>query len=442
MLILKFADLFAGTGGIRIGFEQACNQLGIKTHCVLSSEIEPGACQTYAANFGEVPSGDIHAIKSTDIPDFDVLLAGFPCQPFSAAGKKQGMSDTRGTLFFEIERILSHKKPRYFFLENVRGLLSNDAGQTFRIIKSRLENLGYSVQYRLLNASSFGIPQNRLRLYIIGRKDGDTRLSIDSDRGFTDTHQFRCSDREPRQLSLESLINPNSIKQSHHQSVVGDILEDSPDQKYQCSPTFVRQLSNAVGNDFEQLHGYRLIDYRNGQSLHSWDLGIKGECTIEEREFMNLLIANRRKKKFGRQQDGKKLSQEQIETFYHGDFVHVTTSLIEKGYLSVSEGKYDPVCGNMSFEVFKFLDPQGISVTLTASDSSRLGVVQRNIPRRITPRECARLQGFPETYKLVGSDTSIYKQIGNAVPVPVVQALFLDFLRLNVIERDAVLLQS
>jgi DNA (cytosine-5)-methyltransferase 1 len=432
--MLKFADLFAGTGGIRIGFEQACNQLGIKTNCILSSEIESGACQTYAANFGEVPSGDIHTIKSTDIPDFDVLLAGFPCQPFSAAGKKQGMSDTRGTLFFEIERILSHKKPRYFFLENVRGLLSNDAGRTFYIIKSRLKNLGYSIQYRLLNASSFGIPQNRLRLYILGRKDGDIRLSIDSDLGFTDTHQFRYSDHKPHQLSLESLINPDSIRQNHNRSVVSDVLEDSPDKKYWCSPAFVRQLSNAVGNNFEQLHGYRLIDYRNGQSLHSWDLGIKGECTLEEREFMNLLIANRRKKKFGRQQDGKKLSREQIETFYSGDFVHVTTSLIEKGYLSVSDGKYDPVCGNMSFEVFKFLDPQGISVTLTASDSSRLGVVQRNIPRRITPRECARLQGFPETYKLVGSDASIYKQIGNAVPVPVVKALFLDFLRLNIIE--------
>lgn len=432
--MLKFADLFAGTGGIRIGFEQACNQLGIKTNCILSSEIESGACQTYAANFGEVPSGDIHTIKSTDIPDFDVLLAGFPCQPFSAAGKKQGMSDTRGTLFFEIERILSHKKPRYFFLENVRGLLSNDAGRTFYIIKSRLKNLGYSIQYRLLNASSFGIPQNRLRLYILGRKDGDIRLSIDNDLGFTDTHQFRYSDHKPHQLSLESLINPDSIRQNHNRSVVSDVLEDSPDKKYWCSPAFVRQLSNAVGNNFEQLHGYRLIDYRNGQSLHSWDLGIKGECTLEEREFMNLLIANRRKKKFGRQQDGKKLSREQIETFYSGDFVHVTTSLIEKGYLSVSDGKYDPVCGNMSFEVFKFLDPQGISVTLTASDSSRLGVVQRNIPRRITPRECARLQGFPETYKLVGSDASIYKQIGNAVPVPVVKALFLDFLRLNIIE--------
>ena len=188
----------------------------------------------------------------------------------------------------------------------------------------------------------------------------------------------------------------------------------------------------AVGEDLNILHGYRLIDYRGGQSLHSWELGMKGKCSDAEIRFMNALIQNRRKPIFGTEQDGKKLTLEQIKTFYSDSNIkEVVASLLEKRYLQEKDGKYNPVCGNMSFEVFKFLDPDSISVTLTSSDANRLGVIQHNRARHITPRECARLQGFPDSFKPHPTDSWAYKQFGNSVSVPVIEAVFDEFVKRN-----------
>lgn len=159
----RFIDLFAGIGGIRLGFES------VGGRCVFSSEFDEDACKTYEANFGEHPSGDITGIEARDIPDFDILLAGFPCQAFSIIGKKEGFdNETCGTLFFEIERILSEKRPKAFMLENVRNLVSHDKGNTFRVIRSHLEALGYNVYAKVLNAMDFGVPQKRERIIIVG----------------------------------------------------------------------------------------------------------------------------------------------------------------------------------------------------------------------------------------------------------------------------------
>lgn len=161
-----FIDLFAGIGGIRLGFESVGGK------CVFSSEFDKDACITYEANFGEWPSGDITKIDARDIPDFDVLLAGFPCQAFSIIGKKQGFADeTRGTLFFDIERILKEKQPKAFMLENVRNLTAHDGGKTFNIIISHLESLGYIVYAKVLNALDFGCCQKRERIIIVGFKE-------------------------------------------------------------------------------------------------------------------------------------------------------------------------------------------------------------------------------------------------------------------------------
>lgn len=162
----SFIDLFAGIGGIRLGFES------VGGHCVFSSEFDEDACKTYEANFGEHPSGDITKIDANDIPDFDILLAGFPCQAFSIIGKKEGFNnETCGTLFFEIERILRAKKPKAFMLENVRNLTAHDKGNTFRVIRSHLEALGYTVYAKVLNALDYGVPQKRERIIIVGFKD-------------------------------------------------------------------------------------------------------------------------------------------------------------------------------------------------------------------------------------------------------------------------------
>lgn len=158
----KTIDLFAGIGGIRLGFEQC----GCKT--VFASEWDKHAQKMYEANFGECPFGDINDIAPEGIPDHDILLAGFPCQPFSIAGKQLGFEDTRGTLFFNIEAILKAKKPQAFLLENVKRLKTHDGGRTLSVILNRLKSLGYHVHYSILNSLHYGLPQKRERIYIIG----------------------------------------------------------------------------------------------------------------------------------------------------------------------------------------------------------------------------------------------------------------------------------
>jgi len=160
-----FIDLFAGIGGTRLAFERAGGE------CVFSSEWDKHSQKTYEANFGEIPHGDITKIKEDEIPDFNVLVAGFPCQPFSSIGKRQGfLHATQGTLFYDVLRIIKHKKNDAFLLENVPGLTTHDGGRTFKIILDSLDDAGYKVFSKVLNAANFGVPQHRKRIYIVGFK--------------------------------------------------------------------------------------------------------------------------------------------------------------------------------------------------------------------------------------------------------------------------------
>jgi len=164
---LKFIDLFAGIGGIRLGFERA------GCECVFSSEIDRHACEMYEANYGDNPYCDITKLDANDIPDFDILCAGFPCQSFSICGRQKGFYDEiRGTLFFDICRLLEAKKPSAFMLENVFNLEKHDKGKTLSVMLDALNSLGYSVSYNVLNARDFGVPQNRERIIIVGNKKG------------------------------------------------------------------------------------------------------------------------------------------------------------------------------------------------------------------------------------------------------------------------------
>ncbi len=162
----KVIDLFAGVGGIRLGFQKAFKN---KISFVFSSEIDRYAQKTYIENFGEVPYGDITKIDAKDIPSHDIILAGFPCQAFSVAGHRKGFEDTRGTLFFDVARIAKYHKPKLIFLENVKGFRNHDKGNTFKVVKETLEDLGYKVFSEVLNAKYFGVPQNRERIYISGK---------------------------------------------------------------------------------------------------------------------------------------------------------------------------------------------------------------------------------------------------------------------------------
>lgn len=170
---LRFIDLFAGVGGIRLGFERA------GCRCVFTSEWDKHAQRTYNANFGDMPHGDITAIDAKDIPAFDVLTAGFPCQPFSSIGQRQGFKHkTQGTLFFDVARILEHHRPRAFLLENVAGLVTHDGGRTLTTILETLHELRYDVWYRVLDAVDYGVPQHRERIYIVGLRVDKSREPV------------------------------------------------------------------------------------------------------------------------------------------------------------------------------------------------------------------------------------------------------------------------
>ena len=244
--MIKYIDLFAGVGGIRLGVSQALSKNGIEAKCVLSSEINEKACETYQLNFGEHPSGDVKLIN--EVEPFDLLLGGFPCQPFSYAGKRMGFGDTRGTLFFEIERLLEKYRPKAFLLENVRGLYTHDQRRTFNTIMDKLHGLGYGTYDLLQNSSNFGVPQNRVRLYIVGILGATPEMRLATDLGAADSHKYK---QDSLQLSLFD-ENPRCR--------VGDVLEPDVDEKYYCSEKFQKMLRNAVGDDLSVLHGYRLID--------------------------------------------------------------------------------------------------------------------------------------------------------------------------------------
>ncbi|MFB2937144.1 DNA (cytosine-5-)-methyltransferase [Aerosakkonemataceae cyanobacterium BLCC-F154] len=406
---IRFIDLFSGIGGMRLAFEYAANSLNYQTECLLSSEINPNAQLVYQKNFDRQPLGDIRLIK--ELPEHDFLLAGFPCQSFSYAGKKEGFGDTRGTLFFEIMRLIDTSKPKAFIFENVRGLYSHDKGRTLETIKHEITKRGYSFNAFILNSSNFNLPQNRVRIYILGILNTAPKFALISDLGPKDSHSYNYE-----QLSL--------FYGNRKNVTVADILEDNPDSKYDCSPKFVNALKRFTKGDLNQLHGVRLIDYRGGNSIHSWEIGLRGECSQDEVELMNRFILKRRNKEFGNHQDGKLLTKEQIASFFpHPQLDEVLESLVNKKYLKLVDGKYKPVAGNFSFEVYKFLDPAKISVTLVASDANRLGVYHNHRVRRITPREAARLQGFPDSFILHSDDNKAYYQLGNSVSINVVKAV-------------------
>lgn len=199
----KAIDLFAGIGGIRLGFERA---FGKTIEFVFASEIDKYACETYYANFGEKPCGDITKIDEKNIPPFDILLAGFPCQAFSVAGLRKGFEDTRGTLFFEIARILKHHKPKVVFLENVKGFKNHDKGTTFKVIKETLEELGYKIFSQVLNAKDFGVPQNRERIYIIGFLDSGVA--------------FEFPEKEELGISIENCLEEKVEEKYYYKNTV------------------------------------------------------------------------------------------------------------------------------------------------------------------------------------------------------------------------------
>jgi DNA (cytosine-5)-methyltransferase 1 len=419
--LIKFIDLFAGIGGLRLGFETALQEAGYQTECLLTSEIKPFAIKVLDHNFEHKNIvGDITKVKNKDIPKFDFLLAGFPCQPFSAGGKRQGFVDTRGTLFFEIERIIENKRPIGFILENVEGLIKHDLenkkdviGKTFNTILEKLRALNYYVSWNVLDAKDFGLPQTRKRVYIVGTTKGE--------------------------INLDSF--------SSKKSSIVEILEKG-------LPIMNTKFTNLLLKHFsiETLYGKSIKDKRGGiNNIHSWEIGIKGEISTEQTILLNKLFKERRKKKWALEHgidwmDGMPLTLSQIKTFHDiQNLKKMLDDLVDKGYLSFEYPKslvkektnrgiktyrkenkklkpgYNIVSGKLSFEINKILDPKGISPTLVATDMARFVVPDNGGLRKLTLREGLRLFGYPEWFEMPVKLDEGYDLLGNTVAVSVVK---------------------
>lgn len=304
----RFIDLFCGIGGFRFAAQNSLSRRNIEYECVFSSDIDPYARKAYLANFAEEPFGDITGIDERDIPDHDLLLAGFPCQPFSIIGSGKGFDDTRGTLFFDIARILDAKKPKFFILENVKRLVSHNDKSTFNKIMKTLKDIGYYANARVFNALDFGLPQKRERVFIVGYLDS---LFF----------QWPKGNKKMRDLS--------------------EILEEQISRKYFVSEEILRK---------------RMEKHKSNHYPSIW---------------------------------------------------------------------HENKAGNISSYPY--------SCALRAGASYNYLLV--NGERRLTPREMLRLQGFPESFKIVCNDMQTRKQAGNALPVPVAEAV-IDRLLEAAIEKD------
>lgn len=420
---IKIVDLFAGMGGFRLGVEKSFKKNNISVECMLTSEIKPHAIKALSENFSnETLKGDIYEINENEIPDFDILLAGFPCQPFSSGGKRLGFLDTRGTLFFEIERVLKNKKPNYFILENVDGLVKHDLenkndkiGRTLKTILIKLEELGYKVSWRVIDSINCGTPQSRKRIFIVG--------------------------------SLFDKINLDEVGQKREKVKLKEVLESGREL---LDTKFTKLLLENFS--VEELKGKSIKDKRGGpNNIHSWDFSYKGETTPEQRILLNKIFKYRRHKRWSEEigikwMDGIPLTINQIKTFHDAkNLKKMLEDLREKGYLKLehpkelfkaSDGKlsreydkskemgYNIVTGKLSFEISKILDPDEFTPTLVATDIDRLGVIDGLGIRRLTIRECLRLCGYPEEYTLNNIKIKdAYDLIGNTVVVSVVEEI-------------------
>lgn len=302
---MSFIDLFAGLGGFRIALES------LGANCVYSNEWDEPVQKVYAENFGDVPEGDITQVDERTIPNHDILCAGFPCQAFSISGKQRGFEDSRGTLFFDVARIVKEKKPKIVFMENVKNFATHDEGRTLAVVKATMEELGYQFHHKVLNAVDYGIPQKRERIYMVC---------------------FR------NDLGIQKFNFPKPFKITQH-------VED---------------------------------------------------CLLKDEKLVEHLYVDRPDTYY----------KDNIDDEYSNKPIRLGT--INKG----GQGE-------------RIYSTKGIAITLSAHGGGVLaktgGYLINGKPRRLHPRECARLMGYPDSYKICSSANQAYKQFGNSVVIDVLQ---------------------
>ena len=410
---MKIGTFFSGVGSP----EQALRNLGVKHEIEFACDIDKYAKETYLKNFKpKLFAEDITTLDMKNLPYVDLLVFGFPCQAFSMAGKRKGFDDTRGTLFYDALRYLREHKPRYFIAENVRGLVSHDNGKTFGTIIDCLakttnyqmslmpfDNLGYHIHYKVLNTKDYGLPQNRERVFIIGiRDDKDNKFSF------------------PKEIPLKLKLK--------------DILQDNPNDKYYLSEKHHKEVikSTFQGDRVHKLNeNMSCLSAQGGNKLRG--IGIE----VDEKYYLSdKAIARCERSQVNKSLSKKgldEISRTLIAGYYKGPFDGQYVKVDEKYYLSEEQQKRllertevdienvdEPTC----LDVYNKKLVKDTSICLRTHNDFRLvpETKDKNI-RRLTPIECERLQGFPDNFTAGVSDTQRYKQMGNTISVPVIQAI-------------------
>ena len=362
--MMKAFSMFSGIGGFELGAKMASEDIELIGY----SEIDKYAIQVYEKHFsGATNYGNATTIDGEQLPDFDLLVGGFPCQAFSVAGKREGFNETRGTLFFDIARICSEKRPRHLVLENVKGLLSHDKGKTFQTILRVLSDLGYGVEWQVLNSKDFGVPQNRERVFIVGCLGGGSGRKI-----FPLTGESESSTRKYIDYEVHPVLTPDREKKRQN----GRRFKDDGE------PSFT-----LTGQD---IHGVMLKEITKGKS--------QGERIYDPSGLATTLAS---------QAGG----------------LGAKTGLYKVGNVNPSKKGQS---GNVYSEegIFPTLSAGGNNPSRERDVGySRGSVLVDTKIRRLIPLECERLQGFPDNWTEGCSDTQRYKQTGNAVSVPVVKAI-------------------
>ena len=409
--IINYIDLCCGIGGFRIALERFQKKnTHIKFNCVLSADIKDDAIKTYNLNFNE-NNKKTNLLEMNEIDSFDLLCAGFPCQPFSSAGNKKGFQDDRGGIIFKIIDICKKYKPKIIILENVSNLIILENGKPLKRICEEFNTIGYFVSYKKLNATDFGVPQNRERVFIV--------------------------------CSLEKKIYLDTIDFVNQENTLNSIIDYTA--KYSdIESNFAKKIMDL--HKQTPLFGYKMQDKRGGKNnIHSWDIGVNGVLTIRERELMNKIMTERRKKHWAEKKnivwmDGMPLTLSEISTFVHDtNLKQMLDNLVAKKYLRLEKPKnlisgkrvYDEtgeygynICkGKLSFPITNILDPNKTSPTLTATDSNKLAVIIDNtFIRKLNDNELKLLCGFPLSYKLP-EDVDKYDLFGNMVIPNVVEGV-------------------
>lgn len=473
--MIRVCSLFSGMGGFETGVFDVFGMENVDV--VFSSEIDKKTKESYKIIYGEEPFGDVVEVNEKHVPDHDLLVAGFPCQAFSISGKRQGFADTRGTLFFEIARIAKEKQPKMMLLENVKGLINHDKGRTFETILEVLSSLGYVIDFKLLNSKHYNVPQHRERVYIVCSKNGKKeKWNIN---GSDSVSKIKSKLNEISEINSFNFQFP---EENSFTPTLESILEENVDESYYLGKEKEEKIIKKIKEKGYGKIVYRIDDRRGGNSIHSWDLALRGEVTDQEKEALNQMILERRKGT----KDGNPILPEQV-----GATKEMFDKLVKQGYLKHVNDKYDFKFGNLSFDISKVIHKESISPTVTCTDIEKYGVlvednaklkfvtgttdkpnwvengkdISRNYKqgsriydsqgiastltargvggegghtglyltnnwriRRLTPLEAIRLQGFPDSYyyELIENGIThrqIYKMAGNAVTTKVIKEI-------------------